>query len=104
MKVFTINDSFQNGNIIELFFNNTIVSDSNGNEIPSYGEGNIITVGLLGDINGDFEINVLDVVIVINFALYIDEPSDSEFWASDINFDGMINVLDIVQLVNVILD
>ena len=102
--VFTINDSFQNGNIIELFFNNTIVSDSNGNEIPSYGEGNIITVGLLGDINGDFEINVLDVVIVINFALYIDEPSDSEFWASDINFDGMINVLDIVQLVNVILD
>ena len=59
---------------------------------------------MLGDINGDFEINVLDVVIVINFALYIEEPSDSDFWASDINFDGMINVLDIVQLVNVILD
>ena len=102
--VFNINNSFENGNIIELFFNNTIISDTNGNEIPSYGAGNIITVGLLGDVNGDNEINVLDVVIAINFALYVNEPSDSEFWASDINSDGMINVLDIVQLVNIILE
>ncbi len=102
--VFNINDYFTTGNVIELFFNSTIVSDTNGNEVPSYGEGNIILVGIPGDINGDFEVNVLDVVIAINFALYVNEPTDSEFWASDINADGMINVLDIVQLVNLILD
>ena len=57
-----------------------------------------------GDINFDGEINVLDIVIVVNFAIYINEPTESEFWASDINYDGQINILDIVQLINTILE
>ena len=67
---------------------------------PVYVESDYI----VGDTNNDMVVNVLDVVIAINFALYVNEPSDSEFWASDINSDGMINVLDIVQLVNIILE
>ena len=57
-----------------------------------------------GDVNFDGEINVLDIVAVVNFAIYADNPNGSEFWASDINFDGQINILDIVQLINLILD
>ena len=102
--IFNINESFTTGNVIELFFTNTIVSDVIGNEIPSYGEGNIINIGILGDVNNDYEVNVLDVVFAINFVLYVEIPNDSEFWASDMNADNMINVLDIVQLVNLILN
>ena len=102
--IFNINEDVVNGTVVPLNFNSTIVSDPNGNEIPSYGEGNDIVIGVQGDINGDSEINVLDVVVAINFVLYVDEPTESEFWASDMNSDSMINVLDIVQLVNLILN
>jgi len=89
---------------LEVFFSNTIVSDSIGNEIPSYGEGTVIMLGAKGDVNADGEFNVLDVVMMVNFALYVEDPNDLEFWASDMNDDGMINVLDVVQLVNIILE
>jgi len=61
-------------------------------------------LGAKGDVNADGEFNVLDVVMMVNFVLYIEYPNDLEFWASDMNDDGMINVLDVVQLVNLILD
>ena len=89
---------------LELSFNNTIVSDSVGNEIPSYGQGAVIMLGVKGDVNADGEFNVLDVVMMVNFALYVEYPNDSQFWASDMNNDGMVNVLDVVQLVNLILN
>ena len=53
---------------------------------------------LIGDINGDGFINVLDIVIVVNVALGIDNND-----LADINADGEVNVLDVVQLVNIIL-
>ena len=89
---------------LEVFFSNTIVSDSIGNEIPSYGEGAIIMLGAKGDVNADGEFNVLDVVMMVNFVLYVEYPNDLEFWTSDMNDDGMVNILDVVQLVNLILD
>ena len=58
---------------------------------------------MLGDINSDGMINVLDVVLVIGFILNNSNPTDSEFYLSDINSDGMINVLDVVSIVNLIL-
>ena len=58
---------------------------------------------ILGDINIDGSINILDTVILINFILGSQIPTESEFLASDLNNDNNLNVLDIVQLVNVIL-
>ena len=58
----------------------------------------------LGDVNNDSLLNVLDVVLLINFALGNNSPTDYEFGSSDINLDGDIDVLDIVLLVNIILD
>ena len=59
--------------------------------------------GMLGDINEDNSVNILDVVILVNFILNIQMPTDSEFAASNLNNDSTLNVLDIVQLVNIIL-
>ena len=59
--------------------------------------------GMLGDINVDGAVNILDVVILVNFILDTQIPTDSEFSASDLNSDDELNILDIVQLVNIIL-
>jgi len=58
----------------------------------------------IGDINSDSLINVLDVVLLVNFALGNEIPDDYEFGSSDVNLDNEINVLDVVLLVNLILD
>ena len=53
---------------------------------------------IYGDINGDQNINILDITMLINMILnnvYND--------LSDLNFDGGLNILDIVILVNIIL-
>ena len=54
---------------------------------------------LLGDVNGDGTLNVLDVVQLVNMILSGGDISP----ASDVNGDGALNVLDIVQLVSLIL-
>lgn len=56
---------------------------------------------LLGDINGDSIINVLDVIQLVNMALGNQEP---DYSTADVNQDGEINVLDVVQVVNLILE
>ena len=57
----------------------------------------------LGDINQDYVLDILDIVVLINFALGNTEPSSYEFYLSDINFDNNVDVLDVVMLVNLIL-
>ena len=102
--IFEISPYVPIGVDLELDFDYTIVADSDGIEVPSCGIGSSIQVGMLGDVNSDGEINVLDVVSMVSFALESDYPNDIEFWSSDINGDGTINVLDVVQLVSTILN
>ena len=55
---------------------------------------------IVGDINGDEVINVLDVVIIVNLIV-----SNAEYMEeADLNEDSIVNVLDIVLLVNLILN
>ena len=56
-----------------------------------------------GDINSDSMLNVLDIVLVVNFILGSDTPSASEFSAADLNSDGILNIFDIVTLTILIL-
>ena len=55
---------------------------------------------VLGDLNEDSIINILDVILMINSILN-NEVFNS---LSDINQDGILNILDIVNLVNIILN
>ena len=58
---------------------------------------------LIGDINFDNEINIQDIVLLLNFVLESDLPTNTEFFVSDINADNLLNILDVVQVVNIIL-
>ena len=55
---------------------------------------------LIGDVNYDGQVNVVDVVVVVGIVLGTQELVPN----ADINQDQSINVLDIVALVNIILE
>ena len=53
---------------------------------------------IVGDLNQDGNLNVMDVVLMVNFIL----DNNYDFYA-DMNEDFVINILDIVELLNIIL-
>ena len=54
---------------------------------------------ILGDVNGDANVNIQDIILLVNMILN-DQPND----LSDINSDGTVNILDVIQIVNLILN
>ena len=57
---------------------------------------------LPGDVNSDALVNILDIVMMVNFIIGAVEPDPLAFTAADINLDGQLNILDIVQVINII--
>ena len=58
---------------------------------------------LIGDINFDQSIDILDIVLCVNIVLGSSIPSQDQISVADFNDDNSINVLDIILLVNIIL-
>ena len=51
----------------------------------------------------DGELNIIDIVLLINFILDIQTPDSYQFDCSDMNDDGVLNVIDIILFVNIVL-
>jgi hypothetical protein len=76
---------------------NNIVSNIYGYSLQTEW-GDCVDSSLMGDLNNDGSLDILDLVALANLIL------DSEYLASgDMNQDGQLDILDIVSLVNVIL-
>ena len=106
-----------NGNtlITQTHTATVIEVDSEGNELWSFthvGESGSYWIArcekyspdylmdfMLGDLNSDGTLNILDIVILANLILSGDDSNP----AGDLNQDGSQNILDIVTLVNLIL-
>ena len=58
----------------------------------------------LGDINCDYDVNILDVVQLVAFILGNADLTGSQQDLGDINFDGNIDILDVVSMLSIILD
>jgi len=59
---------------------------------------------LIGDINNDEIINILDIVNLVNLVLTPSSQTNNDIFFGDINNDNILNVLDIVNLVNLVLN
>ena len=55
---------------------------------------------LIGDLNQDNNIDILDVIILVNHIL---SPATVELDGADINSDSVINILDVISLLNIVL-
>ena len=56
-----------------------------------------------GDSTLDGNVDILDVVLTVDFVLGNAIPGDDQLCAADMNTDGTIDVLDVVQIVDIIL-
>ena len=56
----------------------------------------------LGDVNLDQIVDILDIVIVVNFIMGNASPNIEEQYLSDLNQDFVINIQDIILLINII--
>jgi len=86
-----INDFFENEYILRIYPQNNI----DKMQLLSFYRNFI-----LGDINSDNLINILDIVGLINHILY----DNYYIPEADINQDNVINIIDVVQLINYILN
>jgi len=76
-------------------FNLSPANNSNNNQEISF----YFTDLLLGDLNEDNQINILDVMVALNLII-----SDSEYLENaDLNQDGNLDIFDIILLLNIIL-
>ena len=57
----------------------------------------------VGDINLDTLINVVDVVLLVNYILGIDSLSEDSIQQADLDNNNLINIVDVVALINLIL-
>ena len=83
----------------EFYINGQLIDIQTITIYPHQNTGQDIVLGIvLGDVNGDGSLNILDIVTLVNWIL-IDDYNNM----GDMNSDGQLNILDIVQLVNFIL-
>ena len=59
-----------------------------------------MNTGILGDLNQDDILNILDIIIMVNIILELDDYES----LADMNEDGIVNILDVITLINAILD
>ncbi len=80
------------------------VIDSAGNYLEHYAVGDgpvhLDFNYLPGDVNGDFEINVLDIVYYVNYKFKNGPDIPYPRWRANVNADFYYNILDIIYLVN----
>ena len=58
---------------------------------------------IIGDINIDGLVNILDVVLIVNYVLDPESLTSEQVLVSDYNNDQSIDILDIVELISYIL-
>lgn len=80
------------------FFPPTYIHKADGPTITlRFVKGNVIEP-IVGDVNGDGEVNIADVNAVINMIL--DSPAEN----GDVNGDGEVNIADVNAIIDIILN
>ena len=83
-----------------ILVNGTLMETQTITIYPHQTTGHNIVFGveLVGDVNNDGVLNILDIVILVNWIL-----NGEYHYSGDVNSDGQLNILDVVQLINLIL-
>jgi hypothetical protein len=87
--IFNTGDAGSGGSLVEAAIDDFVI------EYISSGSG------IVGDINNDESVDVLDIVLLVNMVLGFESPN---FQLADMNSDGSVNIQDIILVVNIILN
>ena len=58
---------------------------------------------IMGDLNTDGIVNVIDIILIVNYVIENENFSNEEINIADINLDGIVNVIDIIIFITLIL-
>ena len=97
-NIVSLNDGLPAGNYTAYL---KITSNANFNETLPLTLTSLEENLVLGDLNGDNLVNVVDVVQLVSMAL---GSITLDLTIGDLNTDGIVNVLDVIQLVSIVLD
>ncbi len=95
---------FQDTTCFTASFDDTIrVIDSSGTYLKKYAVGdNPLTMDfnyLPGDANGDYDVNLLDILVLIGWIYGDDQSPRWPLWRANVNGDTAYNLLDILYLI-----
>ena len=92
--------------VVKFWAYDYYLNNAGGNVSLRYQAGLVDSqcTGIVGDINGDTNINVVDVVSLVSYVLENINLNDCDIYYSDLNNDLLVNVVDVVNLVSFILD
>ena len=104
-------DSPQEIGVIDTGYPNSIMGIKIGPERKIWYVNNIENTvirvdydSIVGDVNNDELLNVLDVVTLVSYIVGDFSLNDQQIVLSDLNLDNNINILDVIALVNLIID
>ena len=81
-----------------------VVSDrSTGLHVVDFTVENWSDPDVQGDINNDNIVDILDIMIIVNYIINDDELEEQEYDLANINNDVVVDILDIIMMVNIIL-
>ena len=63
-----------------------------------------LSTEIQGDLNNDYNVDLLDIIIIINFILEIESPDEDQINQGDINGDGLFDIFDIMLVIDIILN
>ncbi len=58
----------------------------------------------MGDVTGDYSVDILDIVMIVAHIMDGYEFTDEQFQIADMNDDAFINVQDVVIIVGLIME
>ena len=58
----------------------------------------------IGDITQDGIINIVDIILMVNFILELQALNSEQLDVADANMDGIVNIIDILMVINIILE
>ena len=58
---------------------------------------------IMGDLNADGIVNVVDIILIVNYVIENESFSNEEINIADTNLDGIVNVIDIIIFITLIL-
>ena len=58
----------------------------------------------IGDITQDGIVNIVDIILMVNFILELQTLNNEQLILADANSDGIINIIDILMVINIILE
>lgn len=99
-----------NGNVppletIDLAITDVVFTDVNSEPIPPAVDPGIIQIGRPGDLSFDGHVNIVDIVKVIRYILYVmPPPTGFDLFLADVNGDGRLDISDLVKMINIFLN